>query len=1133
MSTNSSQSSPENTSKKVNTPVLEAQYKALNELFACIEFDELGNILLANARFCELFGYSEEELLAKSHKLLLTSEYSESMELQLFWDALKTGDPQSGEFRRITKDKKEINLSGSYFPVFDKQNKLLKIVLFGHSTNANDTGVSGQVSDVLNESHVLLELDLSGNIISANTNFCQVIGQDDVTDKTFSDFLEPKLANSSEFRFMWEGLKKGEEASVELELVGSGAKSVWLDCTFHLIEETQKIVAVAWDISHKQELLEELGYFKSAYERMENELGQNDEMKQELAARVELLNKTALVSESDLYGTITYVNEKFCEISKYTEDECLGKPHSILRHPETPKAVFKEMWETIQAGKIFQGRYKNKAKDGSYYWVDASIAPVLDEEGKPIKYLGIRFDITEQMNKQEEVEKLLEQSTEQQESIAAQEEELRQHMGEMKNAQEEMAKRQMELDGTLAAINSNSAFIEFDKNGDVTGANNLFLKAFKYKLEEIIGKHHRIFCDDAFTQSAKYKLFWEKLREGTPQTGEFKRLDKHGNEVWLMANYTPVVDENGDVVKIIKLATDITVDKLRNLDTSGQLDAVNKASCVIEYDLEGNVLQVNDNFLSLLGYTLEEIKGKHHRTLCEPEYVASSEYQAFWKKLKRGEFDQGTYKQVGKNEKDVYLQATYNPIFDMDGKPVKVVMIATDITRFTIALSQVSNFVNELSQGNFDAELSVHAEGDLGRMIQGNLALRDNLKNIINEIYKVIKSAGEDGNLNARLALEDAKGMWKELIDALNLLLQSIADPILEMNAIISELADGNLTQRFAMKANGDILNMAQALNTAMDNLNELLSAIGEHSDVIADSSVSLLEKSESMKNNTTEVASAISQMAQGAQDQAQRTDESSKLVENVMESAGSVADKAESINIAAETGQKSCKTGLGSIQKLVESMSGIGDSASKTSSSIGILTRRAEEIGRTLNVITDIAAQTNLLALNAAIEAARAGDAGRGFAVVAEEIRKLAEDSRKSAIEIEKIIGDVQKDTQSASKAIDIMETTVDQGKKATQDAEEVFKDIAKSSEETFTYSKAIKDASVGQKAAIESVVKNIEQIVVVAEETAAGTQQVANSSQELNASMELVASSSNQLSEVAKALKEGINKFTLAASK
>ena len=610
-------------------------------------------------------------------------------------------------------------------------------------------------------------------------------------------------------------------------------------------------------------------------------LASQERLQRELETRMDQINVACLVSESDLKGNITFVNDKLCEVTQYTREECMGQPHNMFRHPDAPKEVFKEMWSTIGRGNIFRGVIKNRKKDGNPYWVDAIIAPVLGPNGKPIKYIGVRYDITEQMLKEEELK--------------------------ISKAQAEQI--QMAVDTSFAAI-------EFTPDGTILKANDIFLKTMGYSnLEEIKGKHHRIFCSPEYTSSTSYANFWAGLANDKINSGEFERITKDGRIVWLNAAYTPVKDENGKIVKIIKIATDISSIKL----------------------------------------------------------------------------------------------------------------------------------------------------------------------------------------------------------------------PVLQVRDIISNMAQGDLTRKFDVAAEGYVQEMGDALNVAMENLNALLGSIGSSADFVASASNNMLEKSESIKNNTTEVASAISQMAKGAQDQALKTDESSKLVEEVMNTANEMESKADVIYKTAERGQNSCENGIKIIKKLVENMEGISSSAGITSESINVLTQRAEEIGRTLNVITDIASQTNLLALNAAIEAARAGDAGRGFAVVAEEIRKLAEDSRRSAVDIEKIIGDVQKDTQSAGKAIEKMESSVKEGSSATREADAIFQEIAQSSRETLSYSKEIQNATSGQKSSIDLVVKNIEQIVVVA----AGTEEVASSSQALNASMAEVTQASNKLSQIAAELQASVGQFKMVGTK
>jgi methyl-accepting chemotaxis protein len=700
---------------------------------------------------------------------------------------------------------------------------------------------------------------------------------------------------------------------------------------------------------------------------------------------------------------------------------------------------------------------------------------------------------------------------------------------EFQNRIAELEQANLELKSQAEAIDRSQAVIEFALDGTILVANPNFLNAVGYTLDEVKGKHHSIFVDADFAKGNVYRDFWARLNRGEYISGEFRRRGRYDREVWLQASYNPIFDINGKPLKIVKYASDITQQKIQSIDTQGQLDAVNRSNAVVEFDLDGTIRHANENFLRVVGYTLSEVKGKHHRMFVDSGYSNSREYADFWARLNRGEFLVDNFMRVSKSGRPVYIQASYNPILDAEGKPYKVVKYATDMTEFTVALKAVSDFAGHLRKGDFDARLDIQASGDVGRLIEDNLALRDTLREIVSKVNEVVKAAGQDGNLQARINIKDAAGTWRQLTDSINALLQSIAEPMLEFNQIIMQMSNGDLTNKFGMAASGDIKNMGQSLNKAIDNLNDLLYNIGRNADVVASSSMNMLQRTEGMKRNTNEVATAIAQMAKGAQDQAQRTDESSKLVDKVMVTSSEMEKRAHSINKAAEKGQKSSENGLKIMKTLVTNMTGIKESAEQTSKSIDILTQRAEEIGRTLNVITDIASQTNLLALNAAIEAARAGDAGRGFAVVAEEIRKLAEGSRKSAVEIEKIIGDVQKDTQAATKAIDAMQSSVKDGNKATNEAEEIFQEIADSSEETFTYSKEIQEATSGQKSSVDVVMKNIEQIVVVAEETAAGTQQAASSSQQMAMAMGEISEGSNKLSGVAAELQTGVNKFKL----
>ncbi len=240
------------------------------------------------------------------------------------------------------------------------------------------------------------------------------------------------------------------------------------------------------------------------------------EVETELKVRTDIMNVTSIVSEADKKGDILSINEKFIEVSKYSREELIGQPHNTTRHPDMAKSVFKQMWNTIGHGQLFRGVIKNRAKDGTPYYVDAVIAPILGENGKPKKYLGVRYDITEA-----EIER--------------------------QNAR-----------GILGAIDQSFAYIEFDLSGHILTANKIFQQALGYALDEIVGKHHRMFVDPTHASSSAYAQFWADLAAGKPHNDLYRRITKSGKDIWIQAVYAPVKDEMGRVAKIVKIATDVT-----------------------------------------------------------------------------------------------------------------------------------------------------------------------------------------------------------------------------------------------------------------------------------------------------------------------------------------------------------------------------------------------------------------------------------------------------------------------------------------------------------------------------------------------------------------------------------------------
>ncbi|MFN8996289.1 MAG: PAS domain-containing protein, partial [Pseudomonadota bacterium] len=359
-------------------------------------------------------------------------------------------------------------------------------------------------------------------------------------------------------------------------------RDVWILGTYNPILDKAgnpyKIMKFAQDITLAREQQEQIRQTLEEVQAQEEELRQNaeemaatqEEMKRvqvELTGQVGVLNAAALVSETDVAGNIIYCNDTFCEVAKYSREELIGQNHRMLKSGHQPQEIFERLWATVSSGKIFQAEIKNRAKDGSYYWVAATLAPVLGADGKPVKYIGVRMDITEQKNQQAQVSQMLEEAQ-------AQEEELRQNAEEMAAQQEEMARVQVQLEGQMDAINRSNAVIEFDLKGNILQANANFLGLMGYTLDEVRGRHHSIFVDDETRNSTEYALHWQQLAQGAMKSGKFMRINRQGQAIWILGSYNPILDKDGKPYKIIKFAQDITKERQQQEEIRNTLEQV-------------------------------------------------------------------------------------------------------------------------------------------------------------------------------------------------------------------------------------------------------------------------------------------------------------------------------------------------------------------------------------------------------------------------------------------------------------------------------------------------------------------------------------------------------------------------------